>query len=520
MGEEADVVIRVVDMWYRIQDVYLRRALAIAKFLRNLYLADWVGKGNYHHLLSACKAKGDSLVFINANTEDTEALKVIEKEMKKHGIMFAKMPDLCGGDGRTQYAIPGSNIPAFKAFQSDHSRGEFRDIFVGEISITDYMDTGKQRDGKNTPEYEEIKKSAEENMRRGKENPSIEVEKRRENDGRKEKKPGVFSRIGKRAGKKEEKEPSIEIRKKETGSQPTDGNHREKVFNIKLDGGQEKAREMDAQNVGYKKAILTSGDVSDFAGGLKKFSVNDTYSIFIKDNDCWTEDDGGKVVCKGAFFYDNDYCVLNKETGKEYKVSGEDLVDSLNRKEPESLVKVDSDGNIIIDKEKTEMFHEAAKPFAQTEGMRLADRNDIQTRAVYDLPEQLGDDNTFFISGMPYKKGEYSTQYLMNDGFHVIEIPNQYVGFTDPEKAGYIRPGAFITNGDRYKIFGIFDRTYGKYSFHEVKDFMEHPDLMGKAGKLQNVKDIAKTYNNKMKTIAKTMSAGKPKSEDFPTKNL
>ena len=85
--------------------------------------------------------------------------------MKLHGILFARMPDLCGGDGRTQYAISSSDAVKMKAMLLDHSSGEYSHIRVGPISEADYMMTGKKADGTDTREMEELKRSAQETVK-------------------------------------------------------------------------------------------------------------------------------------------------------------------------------------------------------------------------------------------------------------------------------------------------------------------------------------------------------------------
>lgn len=108
--------------------------------------------------------KGDDFIFINVSSEKKEDLAAIEKEMKAHGILYARMPDLCGGDGRTQYAISSSDAVKMKAMLLDHTAGQNHHIRVGPISETDYMMTGKKADGADTKEMEALKKSAQETM--------------------------------------------------------------------------------------------------------------------------------------------------------------------------------------------------------------------------------------------------------------------------------------------------------------------------------------------------------------------
>ena len=95
-------------------------------------------------------------MYINAGTEDKQSLKLIEKEMKKHGILFIKMPDLCGGDGRTQYAMSVSDAPKVRALLINHATGPNKDIYLGMMSEKDYLSTAFTRNGTLTPETQEL----------------------------------------------------------------------------------------------------------------------------------------------------------------------------------------------------------------------------------------------------------------------------------------------------------------------------------------------------------------------------
>lgn len=124
-------------------------------------MAKWEGKVSLNRLR---QTKGDDFVFINVSSEKREELAAVEKEMKAHGIMFARMPDLCGGDARTQYAIASPDAVKMRAMLLDHTAGPNRHIRVGPISEADYMMTGKRADGTNTKEMDALNKSAQETM--------------------------------------------------------------------------------------------------------------------------------------------------------------------------------------------------------------------------------------------------------------------------------------------------------------------------------------------------------------------
>ena len=81
------------------------------KLINTIYLSKWKGSASLRRLR---QIKGDDMVFINVSSEDRHDLSFVEKELKAHGILFSRMPDLCGGDGRTQYAVAASDLPKLK----------------------------------------------------------------------------------------------------------------------------------------------------------------------------------------------------------------------------------------------------------------------------------------------------------------------------------------------------------------------------------------------------------------------
>ena len=144
-----------------IGNISLKLAMQIVKLLNTIYLAKCEGSVSHNRLR---QIKGDDFVFINVSSEQKEDLAAIEKEMKSHGILYARMPDLCGGDARTQYAIASSDAVKMKAMLLDHTVGPNSHIRVGPISEADYMMTGKKADGTDTKEMEALKKSAQETL--------------------------------------------------------------------------------------------------------------------------------------------------------------------------------------------------------------------------------------------------------------------------------------------------------------------------------------------------------------------
>lgn len=164
MSEVSDAIqILVVSgkMLYLFSRLSMQTVMLTAKILNTLYLSKWQGSVSFARFR---KIKGENIQFINISTEDLQILKYIEYEMKAHGILFAKMPDLCGGDGRTQYVISPDDMIKFKAFLLDHAVGKHKDVKVGPISPADYAQSGIAQDGVPTPQMQEFTRT-EENRR-------------------------------------------------------------------------------------------------------------------------------------------------------------------------------------------------------------------------------------------------------------------------------------------------------------------------------------------------------------------
>ena len=107
MSEVSDTIQLIVisgKVMFLAGNLSLKAAILTAKTLDTIYLAKWKGSVSYARLR---KIKGDEVQFLNVSTEEKKILHAIEKEMKQHGILYARLPDLCGGDNRTQYVISG-----------------------------------------------------------------------------------------------------------------------------------------------------------------------------------------------------------------------------------------------------------------------------------------------------------------------------------------------------------------------------------------------------------------------------
>lgn len=131
--------------------------LSTVKLMNTLYLAKWRGKTSFHRFRAI---HGGDMNFFNIATENKRELKQIYASMKKHGILAGKLPDLCGGDGKTQIVVAPCDMAKMESFLLDHFHSRLGHIKIGPISSADYERTGYDQGGKKTPEYQELEKSA------------------------------------------------------------------------------------------------------------------------------------------------------------------------------------------------------------------------------------------------------------------------------------------------------------------------------------------------------------------------
>ena len=133
VSDATQIIMMTARGGYLLGKISIAMASRTLKLLDTLYHAKWKGKTSFNRLR---QTKGEDLLFINISTEDEEKLRLVERELDAHQIMFARLPDLCGGDGRTQYAISQSDMEHFRAFLLDHGDGRYRDILVGPVRPT------------------------------------------------------------------------------------------------------------------------------------------------------------------------------------------------------------------------------------------------------------------------------------------------------------------------------------------------------------------------------------------------
>ena len=154
--EATQIILIAGKFGYMVGRMSLVTALQVAKVLNTVYLSKWKGKtslNRFRHI------KGEEFTFINVNSENRKILSIIEKEMEAHGILLARLPDLCGGDQNTQYIISPSDAAKFKAFLIDHNYGQYGKIHVGVISAADYASTSQKVDGETTPDFKDLQRT-------------------------------------------------------------------------------------------------------------------------------------------------------------------------------------------------------------------------------------------------------------------------------------------------------------------------------------------------------------------------
>ena len=130
-GDAVQLVIAAARGGYLLAKGSYLLLLKMLQLTQALYYSNWAGSVKYKKLI---KMKGPDLVFLNAGTEDPAILEAIEKNMEDHGVLFARLPDLCGGDGRTQYAIGSDDVAKMRALLLDHANSKHKDIRFGPIS--------------------------------------------------------------------------------------------------------------------------------------------------------------------------------------------------------------------------------------------------------------------------------------------------------------------------------------------------------------------------------------------------
>lgn len=164
MSEVSDAV-QIIAMTGRgamvLGSLSIKAVLLVEKIMNTVYLSKWKGATSLNRFRNI---KGDDMLFINVSTEDEGKLNYIEKELESHCILFARLPDMKYMDGRTQYVIASSDIAKFNVCLLDHSAGLANDIKMGVVSPEDYARTAFEEDGTPTKEYQDMERSAKEQL--------------------------------------------------------------------------------------------------------------------------------------------------------------------------------------------------------------------------------------------------------------------------------------------------------------------------------------------------------------------
>ena len=162
VSDATQIVLLTARGGYLLGRISIAMAIRTLKLLNTLYHAKWKGKTSFNRLR---QTKGEDMLFVNVSTEKESLLKLIEEELTAHQIMFARLPDLCGGDGRTQYAVSQTDAERFKAFLLDHGTGPNRTVLVGPVRPEDYLATGEDTMKNSTPEMRNLERDARETER-------------------------------------------------------------------------------------------------------------------------------------------------------------------------------------------------------------------------------------------------------------------------------------------------------------------------------------------------------------------
>ena len=157
VSDATQIIMMTARGGYLLGKISISMASRALKLLDTLYHAKWKGKTSFNRLR---QTKGEDLLFINISTEEEERLRLVEKELDAHQIMFARLPDLCGGDGRTQYAISQNDMEHFRAFLLDHGEGRYKDILVGPVRPEDYLSTGEDELRNKTAQMRNLEEDA------------------------------------------------------------------------------------------------------------------------------------------------------------------------------------------------------------------------------------------------------------------------------------------------------------------------------------------------------------------------
>ena len=335
-GDAVQLVIAAARGGYLLARGSYLLLLKMLQLTQSLYYSNWAGSVKYKKLI---KMKGPDLVFLNAGTEDPAVLAAIEKNMEEHGVLFARLPDLCGGDGRTQYAIGSDDVAKMRAVLLDHANGKYKTIRFGPISEAEYLHTGIGPDGKENEELHRMRESARENVKsQAEEEPGKAGSRAETMDGRTQTEPGnakeqTRSTAAKRhtspghASANEEPEAG---REPEARRDPTDTPDIQKQrLKETFQDPRIRMRELDSEGRSSDYVFLAGEPISR-NGRFYEFELDRDNSIFIPVGDALVAENQAKYGPSdkhgAVIFKSRGYTTVQRKTRSFQKLSGKKAI--------------------------------------------------------------------------------------------------------------------------------------------------------------------------------------------------
>ena len=311
-GDAVQLVIAAARGGYLLAKGSYLLLLKMLQLTQALYYSNWAGSVKYKKLI---KMKGPDLVFLNAGTEDPAILEAIEKNMEDHGVLFARLPDLCGGDGRTQYAIGSDDVAKMRAVLLDHANSKYKNIRVGPISEAEYLHTGIGPDGKENEELRRMRESAKEGV---KTQPEPEMGKAEKEPEKKEAKEGKEEREMK-------PEPDPAVRKDPADTPDIQKQRLEETFR----DPRIRMRELDAEGRSADYVFLPGEPISR-NGRFFEFELDRDNSIFIPVGDALVAENQAKYGPSekhgAVLFKSSTYTTVQRKTRSFQKLSGKKAI--------------------------------------------------------------------------------------------------------------------------------------------------------------------------------------------------
>lgn len=139
MAEEVREIIEVLNLIGAFSARLSNASIRGLSFVARLWYSnhwDQRGKQDFEFVLKACEKRGCGLEFLDVATEDPEIIRRIESKAAELNVQYALLPDLCQGDGYTQFAIPSDHIPLFSKVLETEINVECRQLGYEEYEKT------------------------------------------------------------------------------------------------------------------------------------------------------------------------------------------------------------------------------------------------------------------------------------------------------------------------------------------------------------------------------------------------